>query len=112
MLQHLHCKFSIFVIYHRCNQYVFPKIDIFPTVRGIEGYFDNNGESEAIQRYNDPTLLEDLGIPDLALLDFAQVVLHLFPLLTNHILPKFIRPVIDHSFQVNFPPQVFVKDLV
>ena len=44
-------------------------------MRGIDGYFDNNGDSEPIQRYNDPTLLEGLGIPDLALLDFAQVIL-------------------------------------
>ena len=43
-------------------------------MRGIEGYFDNRGEFEAIQRYNDPSLLQDLGIPDMALLNLAQVI--------------------------------------
>ena len=68
------------IIDYRCNQYVFPDIDIFPTMRGIEGYFDNRGEFEAIQRYNDPTLLEDLGIPNMALLNLAQVMICLSPL--------------------------------
>ena len=54
---------------------MFPTVGTFPVVRGSSGYYDNEGTPETIQVYNDRELLEDLGVPDLALLDFAQVSL-------------------------------------
>ncbi|XP_077991288.1 laminin subunit alpha-5-like [Glandiceps talaboti] len=55
-----------------CNKYEFPRLTMHPTIEGENGYYDLNGQRRRTQTFQDSSILQELEIDAMALLNRNQ----------------------------------------